>query len=38
MEQTLWLASRYQLWRLENMLAEDETDAGFDRLFIPRVG
>lgn len=37
--QTLWLASRYQLWRLENMLPDGQVDSGgFDRLFVPRVG
>ena len=35
---TLWLASAYQLWRLENTLADGETDEGYDRLFVPRVG
>ena len=36
--QTLWLASKYQVWRLENALANGEVDSDFDRLFIPRVG
>ena len=36
--QTLWLASAYQLWRLENVLGEGELVDGFDRLFVPRVG
>jgi uncharacterized protein (TIGR03032 family) len=36
--QTLWLASAYQLWRLENPLATGENDHGFDRQFVPRVG
>ena len=35
---TLWLASAYQLWRLENVLGEGELVDGFDRLFVPRVG
>ncbi len=36
--QTLWLASKYQIWRLENALAGDQVDPEFDRLFVPRVG
>ncbi len=36
--QTLWLASAFQLWRLENMLATDERSKGFDRLYVPQVG
>jgi len=36
--QTLWLASAYQVWRMENALPEGETANGYDRLFIPRVG
>ncbi len=36
--QTLWLAAAYQLWRLENVLAENAvTDDGYDRLFVPRL-
>ncbi len=36
--QTLYLASAYQLWRLENTLAPNQWCDGFDRLFVPRVG
>jgi uncharacterized protein (TIGR03032 family) len=36
--QSLWLASAYQLWRLENPLAPGVTDDGFDRQFVPRIG
>lgn len=37
--QTLWLASLYQLWRLENELSPGTSLAdGFDRLYVPRVG
>jgi uncharacterized protein (TIGR03032 family) len=36
--QTLWLASAFQLWRLENMLpADSRTDDGCDRLFVPQL-
>ncbi|GAB4140243.1 MAG: TIGR03032 family protein [Planctomycetaceae bacterium] len=36
--QTLWLASAFQLWRLENVLDDGEYDGKYDRLFVPRVG
>ena len=36
--QTFWLASRYQLWRLENTLDEGQVEDGYDRLFVPQVG
>ncbi len=36
--QTLWLASAFQLWRLENVLDEGELSDGYDRLFVPRAG
>ncbi|MCA9136931.1 MAG: TIGR03032 family protein [Planctomycetales bacterium] len=34
--QTIWMSTRYQMWRLENMLTEPEGE--FDRLFVPQVG
>ncbi|MCA9215828.1 MAG: TIGR03032 family protein [Planctomycetales bacterium] len=34
--QTLWLASAFQLWRMENMLEPGKTvDESYDRLFVP---
>lgn len=36
--QTMWMSTRYQMWRLENMLAEGEVQGGFDRLFVPQLG
>jgi uncharacterized protein (TIGR03032 family) len=36
--QTIWLASQFQMWRLENMLAAGETSDGYDRLYVPRQG
>jgi uncharacterized protein (TIGR03032 family) len=36
--QTIWLATQFQLWRLENMLAEGESADGYDRLYVPRHG
>ncbi|MBK8816643.1 MAG: TIGR03032 family protein [Methylococcaceae bacterium] len=34
---SLYMACRYQLWQLENRLAEGETHLGYDRLFVPSV-
>lgn len=36
--QTIWMSTRYQMWRLENMLAGEQPDGEFDRLFVPQVG
>src|SRR5262245_32172320 len=36
--QTIWLGTRYQLWRLENLLKPGETYNGHDRLYVPKVG
>jgi uncharacterized protein (TIGR03032 family) len=36
--QTLWLGTRFQLWRLENTLRPGETFQAHDRLFVPRMG
>jgi uncharacterized protein (TIGR03032 family) len=36
--QTIWLATQFQLWRLENMLAAGEVFDGYDRLYVPRHG
>jgi uncharacterized protein (TIGR03032 family) len=36
--QTLWLATQYQLWRLENSLPERQAHLDHDRLYVPRVG
>lgn len=35
--QSLWLASAFQLWRLENALEAGQRQAGCDRLFVPRA-
>ncbi len=38
-EDTLYLATRYQLWRLRNAVPPgDVTEAGFDRIFVPQTG
>jgi len=31
----LWMASRYQLWRFDNFLAEGQSHEGGDRLYVP---
>jgi uncharacterized protein (TIGR03032 family) len=36
--QTLWLATHYQLWRLENVVAPGQFYEDHDRLYIPRAG
>jgi uncharacterized protein (TIGR03032 family) len=36
--QTLWLGTRYQIWRFENALRPGEEYQGHDRLYVPRVG
>lgn len=35
---TLWLSTRFQLWRLENALQPGHVYQGYDRLYVPRVG
>lgn len=34
----LWVATRYQLWRFDQVLAEGDRYRDHDRLFVPRVG
>jgi uncharacterized protein (TIGR03032 family) len=36
--QTLWLSTRYQLWRFENLLGPGELYQGHDRLYVPMAG
>jgi uncharacterized protein (TIGR03032 family) len=36
--QTLWLSTRYQLWRFENLLKNGESYQGHDRLYVPMAG
>ena len=33
----LWLATLYQIWRLENALPRGHVQDGYDRLYVPRV-
>jgi uncharacterized protein (TIGR03032 family) len=34
----LWLATRYQVWRFENLLRPGEIYQGCDRLYVPKTG
>jgi uncharacterized protein (TIGR03032 family) len=34
--ETIYLGTRYQIWRLENALAPGVTSEGYDRLYVPR--
>jgi uncharacterized protein (TIGR03032 family) len=36
--QTLWLATLFQLWRLENLLRPGEAYQDHDRLYVPKTG
>ena len=35
--QSLWVASGYQVWRMENMLSDGVLEDGADRLFVPQT-
>ena len=37
-DQTIFMATLYQLWRLENVLQPGETTEGYDRSYVPQVG
>lgn len=34
----LWMSSLYQIWRFENLLADGESQDGFDRFYRPQLG
>ncbi|QSJ20321.1 TIGR03032 family protein [Nostoc sp. UHCC 0702] len=34
----LYMSTRYQIWRLDNVLAEGENYNTYDKLYVPRVG
>ncbi len=36
-QQTLWVATMFQLWRFENTLAPGQVHNGFDAYYVPRV-
>jgi uncharacterized protein (TIGR03032 family) len=35
--EALWLTTLFQVWRLENALPRGQEQAGYDRLYVPRV-
>ena len=35
---TMWLATRFQLWRFENFLAPGQSQQGYDALYVPLEG
>lgn len=36
--QTIYMATLYQLWRMENVLQPNETTQDYDRSYVPQVG
>lgn len=34
----IYLSTRYQLWRFDNVLTPDQTYEGYDKLYLPRTG
>ena len=34
--ETIWLASAFQLWRMQNVLPDGADEDGYDRLFVPQ--
>lgn len=34
----LWVATRFQLWRFDHVLAPGDRHRGHDRLYVPRIG
>ena len=37
-DQSIYMATLYQLWRLENVLQPGETIEDYDRLYVPQLG
>lgn len=35
--QTLWMSSRYQVWRFENSLLPGQSYHGYDRIYLPQM-
>jgi uncharacterized protein (TIGR03032 family) len=35
--QTLWMSSRYQVWRFENSLLSGQVYKGYDRIYLPQM-
>ncbi len=36
-EETLWMSSRFQIWRFENSLLPGQAYNGYDRIYIPQI-
>lgn len=36
-DNTLWMSSRFQLWRFENALLPEQSYNGYDRVYIPQM-
>lgn len=36
-EQTIYMSSRYQVWRFENALQPGQLHQGYDRLYVPQI-
>jgi uncharacterized protein (TIGR03032 family) len=36
--QTMWMSSKFQLWRFANALTASQTHDGYDRVYVPRTG
>ena len=37
-DQSIWLSTQFQIWRLENVLRNGPDKQGFDRMYVPRIG
>ncbi len=37
-DQTIYMATLFQIWRLENVLSSGNRSAGYDRSYVPQVG
>jgi uncharacterized protein (TIGR03032 family) len=37
-DQSIYMATQFQIWRLENVLQTAETTEGYDRSYVPQVG
>jgi len=37
-DQSIYMATLFQLWRLENVLQPGETTEGYDRSYVPQIG
>ncbi len=35
--QTMWMSTLYQLWRFENMFAQEQVVDGYDRMYVPQM-